>query len=175
MLKSTYDPDTNGVIATAQLDMAAIYLLVYPVGCIYESVVSTSPATLFGGTWAALGAGRVLVGLDAADPDFDTVEETGGAKTVQASAPPFAGTPSTVIVNHTHPLTNLRGATTGGATTAYGGIAAGSDTTSTVTPYVIPNPTGGAADYTPAGANTPGAATSVVQPSLVAYRWKRTA
>jgi microcystin-dependent protein len=33
------------------------------------------------GTWAAFGAGRVLVGLDAGDVDFDTVEETGGAKT----------------------------------------------------------------------------------------------
>ena len=34
----------------------------YPVGAIYMSVVSTSPATLFGGTWAALGE-RFLVGV----------------------------------------------------------------------------------------------------------------
>lgn len=55
---------------------------VYPVGCIYTSTVSTNPATVFGmGTWAAFGAGRVLVGLDSGDTDFDTVEETGGAKT----------------------------------------------------------------------------------------------
>lgn len=58
------------------------YSDVYPIGCIYQSVVSTSPATLFGmGTWVALGAGKVLVGIDAADTDFDTVEETGGEKT----------------------------------------------------------------------------------------------
>lgn len=56
---------------------------VYPVGCIYTSTVSTNPATVFGfGTWAAFGAGRVLVGVDSGDADFDTAEETGGAKTV---------------------------------------------------------------------------------------------
>lgn len=54
----------------------------YPVGCIYISTVSTDPAELFGfGTWAAFGAGRVLVGINTGDADFDTVEETGGAKT----------------------------------------------------------------------------------------------
>src|SRR3990167_9147158 len=47
MTKAVYDPNDDGVIATGQLDMAAIYLLVYPVGCIYQSVLSTSPATLF--------------------------------------------------------------------------------------------------------------------------------
>jgi hypothetical protein len=55
----------------------------YPVGSVYiNASVSTNPGTLLGfGTWAAFGAGRVLVGLDAGDVDFDTVEETGGAKT----------------------------------------------------------------------------------------------
>lgn len=53
----------------------------YPVGAIYISISSTSPATLFGGTWAAFGAGRVLVGRNASDTDFNTAEKTGGAKT----------------------------------------------------------------------------------------------
>jgi hypothetical protein len=57
--------------------------VLYPVGSVYiNAAVSTNPGTLLGfGTWAAFGAGRVLVGLDAGDVDFDTVEETGGAKT----------------------------------------------------------------------------------------------
>lgn len=43
---------------------------------------STNPATLLGfGTWVAFGAGRVPVGIDSGDTDFDTAEETGGAKT----------------------------------------------------------------------------------------------
>lgn len=54
----------------------------YPVGSIYISTVSTNPASLLGfGTWVTFGAGRVLVGLDPADADFDTVEEIGGTKT----------------------------------------------------------------------------------------------
>lgn len=35
----------------------------YPVGAIYLSVVSTSPASLFGGTWEAIGQGRMLIGV----------------------------------------------------------------------------------------------------------------
>ena len=56
---------------------------VYPVGSIYiNAAVATNPGTLLGfGTWAAFGAGRVIVGLNASDSDFDTVQETGGAKT----------------------------------------------------------------------------------------------
>lgn len=56
--------------------------LIYPVGSIYISVVSTNPNTLFGfGTWVAFATGKTLVGIDGGDSDFDTVEETGGAKT----------------------------------------------------------------------------------------------
>ena len=36
---------------------------VYPVGSIYMSINSTSPATLFGGTWEAISQGRTLVGV----------------------------------------------------------------------------------------------------------------
>ena len=54
----------------------------FPVGSVFISVVSTDPATLLGyGTWVAFATGKMLVGIDAADTDFDTVEETGGAKT----------------------------------------------------------------------------------------------
>jgi hypothetical protein len=81
---SYFPGDTAGIISTGGLyDSIPAYLLeVYPIGAVYISVLSTSPVTLFGGTWAYLGPGRVLVSLDAGDADFDTVEETGGAKTV---------------------------------------------------------------------------------------------
>lgn len=59
----------------------------FPVGAVFIAVVSTNPGTLLGyGTWSAFGAGKVLVGLDSVDTDFDTVEETGGAKTKAISA-----------------------------------------------------------------------------------------
>ncbi len=53
----------------------------WPVGSIYISVLATDPATTFGfGTWEVYGTGRVLVGIDSGDTDFDTVGEQGGAK-----------------------------------------------------------------------------------------------
>lgn len=55
----------------------------YPIGSIYiNASVATNPATLLGfGTWEAFAAGRVMVGINAADTAFDTLEETGGTKT----------------------------------------------------------------------------------------------
>lgn len=77
----------------------------FPVGAVFISVVSTDPATLLGyGTWLAFGAGRVLVGLDSGDTDFDTVEETGGAKTKSISA--HAGTAVADHAAHTHGVTS---------------------------------------------------------------------
>lgn len=71
-------------ISTAVLrkDVDNMWSTIYPVGSIYISVVATNPNTLFGGgTWVAFGTGRVLVGVDTGQAEFDVVEETGGAKT----------------------------------------------------------------------------------------------
>ena len=69
------------ITANARSD-AGVIDLVYPVGSIYISTVSTNPGTLLGqGTWIAFATGKTLVGIDSADTDFDTVEETGGSKT----------------------------------------------------------------------------------------------
>ena len=62
-------------------EMSDIFNAVYPVGSIYMSVNNVNPGLLFGGTWEAWGVGRVPIGVDTNDEDFDTVEETGGSKT----------------------------------------------------------------------------------------------
>lgn len=63
----------------------------YPVGKIIMDTANTNPATYLGfGTWELWGQGRVPVGVDTSDTDFDTVEETGGEKN------------TTVNFNHTH-------------------------------------------------------------------------
>lgn len=53
---------------------------IYPVGSIYESANSANPATFMGGTWERFGNGRVLVGIDESDADFNTANKTGGSK-----------------------------------------------------------------------------------------------
>ena len=80
-------------LATTAFVQAALQA-VYPVGSIYTSTVATNPGTTFGfGTWAAFGAGRVLIGQDAGDAAFDALEETGGSK-------------DAIVVSHTHSLTD---------------------------------------------------------------------
>lgn len=77
---------------------------IWPVGSIYVSADDVSPAVKFGfGTWVAFGAGRVLVGLDAGQAEFDTLGETGGAKDVTLTV---AHLPA-----HTHTLATGTGTT----------------------------------------------------------------
>lgn len=166
----------------------------FKIGAVFISVVSTNPATLLGyGTWSAIGAGRVLVGLDSGDANFDTVEETGGAKTVaisgSISAPTISGS-TAAEASHTHAVTaagtNAAIAATGDAAVAVGTGA--SNAASRTHTHAAPAFTGssvtsgaGSSHLHAAGtlaASAPtftGDATSVVQPYLVVHIFKRTA
>jgi len=53
----------------------------WPIGSIYISVTNTNPSKWFGGTWAAFGTGRCLVGVDTSKSEFNRVMKTGGEKT----------------------------------------------------------------------------------------------
>lgn len=57
----------------------------YPIGSQYVNFTdSTNPATLLGfGVWQAV-AGRVIVGYDATQTEFNAAEKTGGHKELQA-------------------------------------------------------------------------------------------
>jgi microcystin-dependent protein len=155
---------------------------VWPVGSVFISVVSTNPATLLGvGTWAALAPGRVLVGLDAGDADFDTVEETGGAKTVTLTE---AQIPSHTHVQNAH--THVQDAHThqflprSGTTGAVSSIVTGTlDTSSSIGGANQPHVQAATAvnqNTTAVNQNTGGGgAHSNMPPYLVAYLWKRTA
>ena len=53
----------------------------YPVGKIIISTEDVNPKTYLGfGTWEKWGQGRVPVGVDSEDKDFNTAEKTGGEK-----------------------------------------------------------------------------------------------
>ena len=151
--------DNSTKVATTAY-VANSVALAYPVGSIYiNASVSTNPATLFGfGTWAAFGAGRVMVGLNAGDSSFDTLEETGGSK-------------DAIVVSHTHSVSDPGHNHTVGIQTKTldqnaGGSSlagAGTTTTSTASTGISINSTGDSAT----NAN--------LQPYIVVYMWKRTA
>ena len=163
-----------------QLNGTNIFEKIYPVGSIYtNAAVSTNPATLLGfGTWAAFGAGKVMVGLDSSDSSFDTVEETGGAKTHTLS---IAEMPA-----HNHVITSTSSVTDSGHSHTFP-IGSG-----TGTPMPDQNPldgntqtslastntatTGITVSTTSSSANTGGGgAHNILQPYIVVYMWKRTA
>lgn len=144
---------------------------IYPVGSIYMSAKEGNPALLFGGTWVAWGAGRVPVGFNGSDGNFNSSEKTGGSKTIN--------------IQHNHGLSNARAAvgradsslstmsyTSGGNPhnvyfdrefSYYGGISSGSKH-ATDTSLIYGNTNNGGST-----------AASVLQPYIVCYMWKRTA
>ena len=53
----------------------------FPKGSIFLTTVNTNPGTFIGGTWVAWGSGRVPVGVNTSDTNFNTPEKTGGTST----------------------------------------------------------------------------------------------
>ncbi|MDB4401166.1 hypothetical protein N9Z85_06585 [Akkermansiaceae bacterium] len=140
----------------------------YPVGSIYmNATVATNPATLLGfGTWVAFGAGKVPVGLNAGDADFDTVEETGGTK--DAIVPTHTHTASSTSTDAGHTHTYVRSNTT---TIASGNALPlnylyTTGTTNTGYANITTNTTVDNAGESATGKN--------LQPYIVVYMWKRT-
>lgn len=102
---STYLTKTDAT--NTYLAREALLNAVYPVGAVYISTVSTSPATLFGGSWRALPAGRVLIGAGSASSGTNySAGATGGEErhTLSTSEMPahnHSGSASTATLNGT--------------------------------------------------------------------------
>ncbi len=157
---------TSFVTTAVDAAILATKLALHPVGSIYtNSTNSTNPATLLGfGTWVAFGAGRVPVGFDSSNTNFDSAEETGGSA-------------DAVVVSHTHTATvtdpghshkqtndNLTGVDNDyyGAGARY--VANGQNTSTETTGVTVANSTEGVSGT---DAN--------YQPYITVYMWKRTA
>ena len=159
-----YDADGNDISDTyaTKSDLNAGLQRLYPIGSIYFSAVGTNPSELFGfGTWQAWGAGRVPVGVDASQTEFNAVEKTGGEK---AHALTINEMPS-----HTHEI-------------SYRPIGDPSDD-----PFAMFKSEGGitgtynspgtelSQDALEANAAGGGQAHNNLQPYITCYMWKRTA
>lgn len=122
------------------------FLDIFRVGRIIFTEDSTNPGTYYGGTWVAWGKGRVPVGVDPADSDFNAAGKTIGAKTHTLQIGE--------IPQHNH---SLKTSDAGGTGIAW--AAAQNPGQSSIT-------TG---DKGGSGAH------NNLQPSIAVYMWKRTA
>lgn len=141
--------------------------LLHPIGSVYINATnSTNPATLLGfGTWLAFGAGRVPVGFNAANPLFDTAEETGGS--ADAIVVSHTHTATVTDPGHAHTTTFKSGAPFVGTNPYYvndSSNAVNISSNTALTGITVSNSTTGVS-----GTN------ANYQPYITVYMWKRTA
>jgi hypothetical protein len=165
--------NTTAVATTAFVQAAAtaVLQLLHPVGSVYINATnSTNPGTLLGfGTWSAFGAGRVPVGFNAADPLFDTAEETGGSKDATLPSHTHTATSTVTDPGHFH-TTNFRsGAPFVGNNPYFVNDSSNpiDIATTTVTTGITVATTNASAGSSGTNAN--------LQPYITVFMWKRTA
>lgn len=124
----------------------------YPIGSIYMSINNINPSNLFGGTWVAWGSGRVPVGVDTSQTEFNTVEKTGGEKTHKLTVDEMP--------EHNHSVGRCKKA---GTQTAFSTTNSGQ--------YSYPNDVGDITIENTGGSQPH----NNLQPYITCYMWKRTA
>ena len=163
------DDGAGGTNRKSTMSRLKTYILssVYPVGSIFISTSSTSPATSLGfGSWSRFGEGRILVSQSSSDSDFDTAEETGGAKTHTIS--------ESQLPSHQHFTMNTgngfgnnleNNVNFAGTTNSRGGLGNND--------YIMQaiNSTANAGKTSAVGS---GSAVTHMNPYIVTYMWKRT-
>jgi hypothetical protein len=158
----------NITITAADIGTGAIFLASHPVGSLFETTVSTNPGTLYGGTWAAWGGGRVPVGVNTADNDFNTVEKTGGKKTERHEFKiGYKGYYGTAVGSDDNMIQAYKYSTSSYGTYAYEGstqasVNAGIQASTNTRDVAQASSTGDTSE------------TSIVQPYITCYIWKRT-
>ena len=155
---------SDGLSLDAQTTLLEV---VYPVGSIYTSTIGTDPAVVFGfGTWIAFGAGRVPVGHNTGDEDFNSAEKTGGAKTHTLNISEMPGH-THIQDSHSHSIRSGYGDS--GSTDSYRYQYWGGSSNSWKTGNL------GAGTTTATNQSTGGGkAHNNLPPYIVVYMWKRT-
>lgn len=136
----------------------------YPVGAIYMSVDSTNPSEIFGGTWEAFAQGRVLVGVDTNQIEFNEVEKTGGSKFLQEHTHTINSAGA-----HTHNVKALSGSASGSGS-CLESFGNGAPKTRTVSGAAL-----SAGSHTHTMSSAGDGDSENLQPYITCYMWKRTA
>ena len=158
----------NITLTVEDIGTSAIFLASHPVGSLFETTVSTNPGALYGGTWAAWGGGRVPVGVNTADNDFNTVEKTGGKKTERHEFKiGYKGYYGTAVGSDDNMIQAYKYSTSSYGTYAYEGstqasVNAGIQASTNTRDVAQASSTGDTSE------------TSIVQPYITCYIWKRT-
>ena len=162
-------PLTGNITLTVEdIGTNAIFLASHPIGSLFETTVSTNPGTLYGGTWAAWGGGRVPVGVNTADSDFNTVEKTGGKKTERHEFKiGYKGYYGTAVGSDDNMIQAYKYSTSSYGTYAYEG-----STQASVNAGIQASTN--TRDVAQASSTGDTSATSIVQPYITCYIWKRT-
>lgn len=136
----------------------------WPVDSIFFGYTATNPATLLGGgTWSQIGQGKMLIGQDPTDVDFDTVGETGGTKTTTLTTPNLP--PHGHDMTHGHYLDMSTAAGNSNQNAVRGTSTQVSESTGPIVQNAKDTGLGN-------GTSTP---FSNMPPYLVVYMWRRTA
>lgn len=141
------------------------------------SANDANPSTFLGGTWEAWGSGRVPVGVDISQEDFNETEKTGGSNSVTlitANLPShYHGVNLTTSENgnHGHKINARSGQLASG--TAQNGLGTGSNNNGQWDTDRTGNHTHTVTGNT--GSTGSGKSFSVIQSYITCYMWKRIA
>lgn len=175
----------SSAVANLQSQFNNLTNKIYPVGSIIYTTNNVNPATYLGGSWESYGQGKVLVGLNTSDPDFNSIGRQGGAKS-------NSYTPSGQVGGHTLTMNEMPAHDHSGVNWRYGtnqqmlymhneAMAEGSDFQSIVLKsnpedvHVIKAASQGGGQAHNHGFSGNSANISTVQPYQVVRIWRRVA
>lgn len=195
----TLESQLNSQVSTLQGQIANVKTSFYRVGDIIMTTVASNPSSVYGGTWVAWGAGRVPVGYNSSDSDFNSAEKTGGSKTQNYAHSHTVNSHSHLVPGHTHSMPNHKHVSPFGydesdyfATDSWGtvvqsgsGYSFQTNTSEKVSQFRMAYTKEAGAGNTGStsvtsqssspGTNSQLGSKSVVQPYITCYFWKRTA